>query len=125
MSGTMGEVMTIPKVYLRDRLALLIVSINGFLLLLLTVLILLRLDTSHNSYIVQYRSDVVINAFRSGSSIDLLSFIVFGILVFILNTLISLRAYLIHRQLALTVLGLGTLLLVLAIIVSNALLVLR
>jgi len=125
MSGTMGEVMTIPKEYLRDRLALLLVSINGFLLLLLTVLILLRLDTSHNSYIVQYRSDVVINAFRSGSSIDLLSFIVFGILVFILNTLISLRAYLIHRQLALTVLGLGTLLLVLAIIVSNALLVLR
>jgi len=121
----MGEVMTIPKEYLRDRLALLLVSINGFLLLLLTVLILLRLDTSHNSYIVQYRSDVVINAFRSGSSIDLLSFIVFGILVFILNTLISLRAYLIHRQLALTVLGLGTLLLVLAIIVSNALLVLR
>ena len=117
--------MTIPKQYLKDRLALLLVSINVFLTLLLTSLILLRLDTSHNSYIVQYRSDVVINAFKSGGSIDILSFIFFGLLVLVLNTLISVRAYLIHRQLAIIILGLGTLLLVIAIIVSNALLVLR
>lgn len=67
----------------------------------------------------------MINAFKSGSSLDLLSFVFFGILVFIFNTIISLRAYLIHRQLAVVSLGLGTLLLVLALIVSNALLVLR
>lgn len=92
---------------------------------MLTLLVLLRLDTSHSTYIIQYRSDAVINAFKSGSSLDLLSFVFFGILVFIFNTIISLRAYLIHRQLAVVSLGLGTLLLVLALIVSNALLVLR
>lgn len=92
---------------------------------MLALLVLLRLDTSHSTYIIQYRSDAVINAFKSGSSFDLLSFVFFGFIIFILNTVISLRAYLIHRQLAIVSLGLGTLLLALALIVSNALLVLR
>ncbi len=117
--------MTIPKQYMRDRLVLLMASINVFLTFLLSVLTLLRLDTGHSSYIVQYRSDATINAFKSGSSIDLFGFIVFGLLILVFNTVISMRVYLIHRQLAVTVLGLTTLLLVLAIIVSNALLVLR
>jgi hypothetical protein len=117
--------MIIPKPYLRDRLVLLIVSVNVFLMFLLAILTILRLGTGHSSYIIQYRSDVTINAFQSGSSTGLISFIIFGLLVLVFNSLISLRVYLIHRQLAVTVLGLGTLLLVLAIIVSNALLVLR
>lgn len=117
--------MTIPKHYLHDRVALLFVSVNVFLTFLLTALTILRLDTSHSSYIVQYRSDAAINAFKSGSSTELFSFILFGFLVLVLHMLISFRAYRIHRQFALTVLGLGTFLLVLAIIVSNALLVLR
>src|SRR5262245_54761613 len=117
--------MTIPKEYLHDRLVLLIGSINVFLTFLLTVLTLARLSTSHTSYIVQYRSNVPINAFKSGSSTELLSFILFGIIVLAFHSIISFRVYLIHRQLTVVVLGLGTLLLVLAIIVSNALLVLR
>jgi hypothetical protein len=117
--------MTTPKQYLHDRLVLLIASINAFLALLLALLTLLRLDTSHSSYIVQYRSGAAVNAFKSGSSSELFSFILFGFLVLAIHTVISLRAYRIHRQLAVTVLALGTLLLVLAIIVSNALLVLR
>jgi len=43
----------------------------------------------------------------------------------VFHVFISLRVFLIHRQLAAVVLALGTLLLVLALIVSNALLVLR
>jgi hypothetical protein len=117
--------MTIPKQYLRDRLVLLIVSVNVFLTFLLAILTLLRLDTGHTSYIVQYRSNATIDAFKSGSSAELFSFILFGVLILVFHTVISLRVYLIHRQLAVTVLGLGTLLLTLAIIVSNALLVLR
>lgn len=117
--------MTIPKQYLHDRLILLVVSINAFLTFLLSILTLARIDTSHSSYIVQYRSNVAINSFKSGGSTELYSFIAFGLIVFIFHTTISLRAYRIHRQLAVIVLGLGTLLLVLAIVVSNALLVLR
>ena len=117
--------MTIPKQYLHDRLILLLASVNIFLTLLLSLLTLVRLDTGHSSYIVQYRSDAAISAFKSGSSTELLGFVVFGLLVLGVHIVISLRVYLIHRQLAVAVLGLGTLLLVLAIIVSNALLVLR
>jgi len=117
--------MTIPKQYLHDRLILLLGSINAFLTFLLIVLTLVRVDTSHSSYIVQYRANVAIDAFKSGSSSELYGFIAFGLLVFVLHTVISLRTYLIHRHLAVIVLGLGTLLLLLTIIVSNALLVLR
>ncbi|MGH7142008.1 MAG: hypothetical protein ACREF5_00810 [Candidatus Saccharimonadales bacterium] len=117
--------MIIPKQYLRDRFVLLVGSVNVFLTFLLGILTILRLDANHSSYIVQYRSNVAINTFQSGSSIELFSFIVFGLLVLISHSFISLRVYLIHRQLAVTVLCLGTLLLILAIIVSNALLMLR
>ena len=117
--------MIIPKLYLRDRFLLLLNSINAFLALLLVVLILARLDTSHSSYIVQYRSNVMIDAFKSGSIAELYNFVVFGVLVFLFHSFISFRVYLIHRQLAAITLGLGTLLLVLGLIVSNALLVLR
>jgi hypothetical protein len=120
-----NQLMTIPKQYLHDRLILLIASVNLFLSLLLALLTFLRLDTSHSSYIVQYRSNASINAFRSGNSSELFSFILFGFLVMALNTLISIRVYRIHKQLSVTVLAMGTLLLVFAIIVSNALLVLR
>lgn len=117
--------MIIPKQYLHDRLLLLIASINTFLALLLTVLVLVRIDSSHSSYIIQYRSNATIDAFKSGSSSELYSFIIFGILVLAVHTLLSFRVYRIHRQLSVIVLGLGTLLLVLGVIVSNALLVLR
>jgi len=117
--------MIIPKQYLRDRFLLLQNSINAFLALLLTILVLARVDTSHSSYIVQYRSNVTIDAFKSGSSSELYYFVIFGIFVFLFHSFISFRVYLVHRQLAAVTLGLGTLLLVVALIVSNALLVLR
>lgn len=117
--------MTILQQYLHDRLVLLMGSINVFLTFLLTLLVFLRLDTSHSSYIVQYRAGAAINAFQSGTSTEIYSFIFFGLLILVSHTFISLRVYRIHRQLAAIVLGLGMLLLILAIIVSNALLVLR
>jgi len=119
--------MIIPKLYLRDRFLLLQNSVNVFLTLLLTVLVLARLDTSHSSYIVQFRdpSHVAIDSYRSGSTSELYGFIAFGLIVLLFHTFISFRVYLIHRQLASVVLGLGTLLLVIAIIVSYSLLSLR
>lgn len=104
---------------------LLFVSVLVFLTVLLMVLVALRLSTGHNSYIVQYRSSVGINNFTTGSIMGLLDFIVFGFLVLVTHVVLSIRTYHIHRQLSVVILGLGVLLLVLAIIVSNALLVLR
>lgn len=118
--------MDIPKKYIHDRFVLLLISVNIFLTFLTTVLILLRLDTSRSDgYFVQYRSNLGLNAFQLGGFISLLAFIVFAIFVTVFHTYISVRIYPQRRDVALIVLGLGTLLLSLTLIVSNALLVLR
>jgi len=114
------------KKYFHDHLVLLLLSINGFLAVAGSIFILLRLTTSQgSSYIVQYRSSLGVNAFKSGGVVDLLSFIAFALLVLVAHTFLSLRAYHVHRQLAVAILSLGILLLILTVIVSNALLVLR
>lgn len=118
--------MAVPQKYFRDHLVLLLLSADTFLAFLASVFVLLRLSAGHgNSYIVQYRSSLGINAFKTGSVSELLSFIGFALLVLAIHTVLSMRVYHIHRQLAIAVLSLGILLLVLTIIVSNALLVLR
>jgi hypothetical protein len=114
------------KKYFHDHLVLLLLSINAFLAIAGSVFILVRLSTSHGTgYIVQYRSSLGINAFQTGTVMELLSFVAFAGLVLATHTMLSLRAYKIHRQLAIAVLSLGVLLLLLTIIISNALLVLR
>ena len=118
--------MASSKKYFHDHFVLLLLSINAFLAVAGSIFILLRLSTSHGTgYIVQYRASLGINAFKTGHLIDLLSFIAFALLVLLIHFLLSRRAYRIHRQLAITVLSLGILLLALTIIISNALLVLR
>lgn len=117
--------MATTKNYFHDHLVLLLLSVNAFLAVAGSVFILLKLSTSHGTgYIVQYRASLGISAFKNGRILDLLSFIAFAILVLAIHTLLSVRAYKIHRQLSITILGLGILLLALTIIISNALLVL-
>lgn len=118
--------MATPKKYFHDHLVLLLLSINAFLAIAGSIFTLVRLSTSHGTgYIVQYRSSLGINAFKTGSVVELLSFVAFAVLVLVIHTALSLRIYPLHRQLALVVLSLGVLLLLLTIIISNALLVLR
>lgn len=118
--------MAISKKYFHDHLVLLLLSINVFLAVAGSILILLRLSTSHgSSYIVQYRATSGINDFKTGTVTGLLSFVAFAALVLVIHSVLSHSAYRIHRQLSIFVLSLGILLLTLTIIVSNALLVLR
>jgi hypothetical protein len=118
--------MHIPKKYLHDKFVLLLVSINVFLAFLCVVLILLRagLGQGVDGYIVEYRANLGLSAFQKGSIISVFSFIFFAILTLVFNVLLSIRTYHLRRALSLAVLGLGTLILLLAIIVSNALLAL-
>jgi hypothetical protein len=117
--------MATPKKYFHDHFVLLLLTLNAFLMLLVVVLVLSRLASQHTTgHIVQYRSSLGSNGFKSGSVSELLGFVVFALIVFAGHGLLSLRTYRIHRQLSITILGLGVLLLVLTIIVSNALLVL-
>jgi hypothetical protein len=117
---------TIPKKYLHDRVILALVSVTAFLALLCAILVLLRFGTdSGGGYIVQYRANLGISAFKTGDVTSILSFALFAPLVAAINIVLSIRMYHIRRQLSLVVLSLGIIVLVLAIIVSNALLVLR
>jgi hypothetical protein len=118
--------MPAAKSYFQDRLVLLLLSINAFLTLMAVLSVLFRMQGAGGSgYIVQYRANLGISAFKTGSSLSIVSFIGFALLVFTAHAILSLRTYHIRKQLSVVVLGLGTLLLVLSIIVSNALLALR
>lgn len=119
--------MAVPKKYLHDRLILLLLSVNAFLALLASLVVVLRLDTGRpQGYIVQYRSNLgPLSGFKAGSISVFISFVIFAWLVFGLHTLLSVRTYHIRRHASLIVLGMATLLLVLSIIVSNSLLGMR
>lgn len=118
--------MHIPKKYFHDRIVLLLLSINTFLALLCSLLILLRLDVGRpDGYIVQYRANLGLSAFKSGGASTLISFILFALVVLVFHTVLSMRIYPLRRHFAVAILGMGLLLLILSIIVSNALLVLR
>ncbi len=119
--------MHIPKKYIHDRLVLLLLGLNTFLALATSLFVLFRLDNGRaDGYIVQYRGNVGrLRAFTSGSSVEVAAFIAFAMLVLTLNAMLSVRVFSIKRQYAVAVLGMGLLLLIIAAVVSNALLVLR
>ena len=119
--------MPIAKKYLHDKLILLLVSANIFMAFLCIVLIFLRLNIGQGSdgYIVQYRSNLGISPFTTGGIVDILSFAAFALLTVIANIALSVRTYAVRRELSLAILVAGMLLLLLAIIVSNALMVLH
>ena len=119
--------MPIPKKYIHDRIVLLLLSINAFLTLLGALLVILKLGDVHtSSFIVQRRFNLPkVEQFTKGNSTPILSFIFFSVLIFVLHTVLSIKTYHLRRHFAITILGLGTLLLIISVIVSNALLVYR
>jgi hypothetical protein len=117
--------MHIPKNYFHDRLILLLLSSSAFLALLNAVLILLRLDSSRGSYIVQFRGNLGLSAYKAGDASTFISFVIFGLLVLAIQVVLSMRAFNIRRQYAVVICALSLLLIILTIVVSNALLTLR
>jgi hypothetical protein len=104
---------------------LLLLTSSAFAAILNAILILLRLDSSRGTYIVQYRANLGISAYRPGDSTTFLTFVVFGFVIFGAQMLISMKAYQIKRAYAVIVSALSLLLILLVIIVSNSLLALR
>lgn len=74
---------------------------------------------------MEYRSNLGIGAFKAGSAADMLSFAVFGIIIATISIMLSVRAYQVRRVLSVLILATGIILLLMAVIVSNALMVLR
>lgn len=110
--------------FFHDRLVLLLLSINVFLAILTAVSLVFQLNNASDQvYITEYRQNLGLgSAFNQGGKADFVSFIIFVILVTAFHALLSRRIYYIRRHLSLTVLGLGTVLIVFAAVVSNALL---
>jgi hypothetical protein len=118
--------MIIPKRYFHDRLVLVLLTVGVFLSVAETLAVLIRLSGENSTgFIVQYRANLGIDAFKTGTVWDLLMFVFFSMLVLVGHIMLSMRTYPIHRQLSVAILALAVLLLLLAIIVSNALLILR
>lgn len=119
--------MLFTKKYFQDKLILLLLSVEIFLMLLNTALILLRLGNqqTNGGYFIQYRANLEIGAYKTGGVATILEFILFGVLVVIVHTALSLKMYPIRRQVAVGVLALGMLLLVVSMIVSYLLLTLH
>jgi hypothetical protein len=118
--------MAIPKNYFQDRLVLLLISFNFFFAAVTSILILFRLGNSNAEGIVsQYHANLGLSAYRPGSTSTFVSFIVFVAFVFLMNTMLSMRMYHRRRDFSIAVLWMGLLLLILALIVSNALSVLQ
>ena len=116
--------MEVSKQYLHDKFVLLLISVSVLMAFMCVALILLRLDISQgvDGYIVSYRANLGLGAFQRGSIVEIFGFALFGIIVAAFNIILSMRTYHLRRSLSLTVLSAGLLVLVLALIVSNALL---
>ncbi len=112
-----------PKKYTHDRLILLLLSISAFLVIFGSLQVALRLGGRNSSYIVEYRANLGVSHFKPGTAWGLVNFIAFMLIITVVNILISIRVYQVRREYAATVLGLGVLLLVITIVVSNALLI--
>lgn len=114
-----------PKRYIHDRLILLLLTANAFFAVLTTVMILLRFGSSQNEgFIVQYRPSLGLSRYFRGEKTDILSFAAFVILVVVIHTILSIKVYPIRRHFAVVVLGMGLLLILLALVISYSLLLL-
>ncbi len=102
---------------------MLLLSINVFLTILCSVLVILNIDFNRpDGYIVQYRANLGLSAYKAGDASVIVSFIAFAVLVTVFHWLLSMKMYTHRRNFSIILLGLGTLLLTVAIFVSNALL---
>ncbi len=125
--------MSSNKHFLQDRTVLLLVSIESFLTLLATTLILLKLSTVRGkvSFVTQFRSqpnalDFVTGGVGvNGTVWDIVGFIAAAVLFFGIGTALAYRVYKINRSLSVVVLTLTLILLLFLIAVSNILLILR
>jgi cellobiose-specific phosphotransferase system component IIC len=116
------------KKYVYDKLVLALLSALIFLTIAIIVNILLRVGSGQgiSDYYIEYRQGPHHSPqgdfSPTGSIWAMLNFIWFSLVVAITSAVMSVRAYKIKREISVVVLSLGTLLVFLALIVSNVLL---
>lgn len=113
--------MRIPKKYFQDRVVLLLLSMNTFLTLFNSVLVLLWLDSrSGDGYIVRYWSNRRLDDSSYGNTFEVLSFVALAAFILFFHAVLSMKIYDARRHFAVAILGFGLLLLVLmAMVILN------
>lgn len=100
--------------------------INIVLVIVGTLLILFRLDSgTATNYIIEYRANYGIGEYTRGFSLDVAGFIFFLLINLAICVFLSIRMFLIRKNISIIVLAICSLLSLLTIIVSNALMALR
>ena len=118
--------MDVSKKYLHDRFVLILITIMSALVVVGISLTFLRFDISKNpTTIVAYRTNLSGSSYISGKPIDIYAMAGFMALIAVAAVFLSLRTYHIRRYLAIFLLASAIFLLVLAIIVTNALISLQ
>lgn len=109
--------------FFHDRVVLLLVSTNTFLTLVTSMTTLLRVSHVHSQgFIAEYRANLGLSAFKPGSASTFAGFVVFALLILVFHTVLARKVYHLRHQFAYCVLAMGTLLILMAMIVSYALL---
>lgn len=111
--------------YFHDRFVLLALTVNTFLTMLVIAFVFLNLGDTSGSYIQSYRSNLGLNAYQVGGPGQIISFAAFAVAAWMGQFVISLRFYGIRKHVSWIIMVLGTFLLILSLIVSNALIQLR
>lgn len=118
--------MTIPNRYFHNRSVLLLLIINSMLVVSGVLLILFRLDSDTTlNYIIEYRDNLGIGDYKTGTALDIASFTFFLLINFAICVLISIRSFAVRKHVAVMVLAVSALLSLFTIIVSNTLMALR
>lgn len=115
--------MAVPKRYIHDRVVLLLLSVNAFFTVLISVSVAFKLTGgTERAYVIEHRPSLGLSANRIGNSTQIASFIIFVVAVLIFHTILSVRTYSKRRSFSFVILGMGTLLIILAGIISSFLL---
>ncbi|MBW3569117.1 hypothetical protein KY385_03240 [Candidatus Parcubacteria bacterium] len=112
--------MPTPKPFFQDRLILLILTINTFLAVVLAVSSLLALGDT-GGYIKEYRSNLGLDGYLAGDVLDIVSFAIFALIVYIFHLVVSIKVYHIHRSFSMVVLLLALITFTFALLASRSL----
>ena len=117
--------MSKAKPYFHDRIFLLLLTVNTCLVIACLIISLLPLMGSGGGVISEYRSNLGLDGYRAGDMTDIVSFGIFGVIVYAFQLFFGIKLYSERKYASLALLSLSTLLLLFALIVCNALLELR
>ena len=107
--------MDLPKKFLHDRTAMILLTLVSGLVVIGVSIVLLRFDVSKNpTTIVAYRPNISGSAYQSGQPLDIYMLAAFMIVIAASSVVLSARIYTIRRAIAIFILASAAFLLLLA-----------